>query len=1215
MTAHDPSPRPRPREGSPVLESYTIDLLDPSELVPWSRNPRRNDLAAERLAKWIDASIWTVPILRDLDGVIVAGHTRLKAAKILGLPKVPVLTIPLRGEDARRMALADNRLGEIAEWEDQELEAQLREIEEMDDGAEALDLIGFDDFLSDAELDALEGSDTEPPPPPPTLSDRFVVPPMSILDQRQGYWRERSRKWMALGIASEVGRGENLIGRSETELAMMNGGLPSREERVAAAGGGVLYGAAHSGRDPSFYVQKRAVEERLGRELSTAEFIRDHYVVEEGSSGLSHSGTSVFDPVLCELVYRWFAPPGGAVLDPFAGGSVRGVVASLLGLSYTGVDLRSEQVEANRDQARAILGTRVRFDEKETDDPGEITPVVSLPARKAWIKRDDLFVHNGVRGSKARLGRALAEEAEGLVTASSRNATMVGRVARLAEAAGIPARIHIARAKEPTGQEKDAEAHGATIVRHKVAYLRTLLSKARKDAEARGWTMIEQGLEHDRYVEVNSGQVANIPDECSRVVVIVGSGMAASSILHGLDAIGRSDLPLLGVQVSDRDPSDLLDRRAPANWRERLTLVRASEDYEEEVNPWFEGHLLDPVYEAKAAPFIREGDLLYVVARRTHTSPPAVKEEAEPMKEWQKGIPLEPLREIAALFKDYDRGMVLGAFGATKERDVANAWAAGDLRLVRDGETVVGALLVKRLRAGSKVVDFTGEVRASTRAGDLQIRGFACRDGYDEDLAGALRDLVGGEVAWIETWNEHPRALGTVLAAFGERARSVAVKVKASSEQRRVFVVGDRAVSELSDSDNATLSRLDLDLDVEAFADEVEAASVGWAEHYSSYNKRKSWWAVSLRGYGGRVGFIEKPDEMSKAWKKKNAEKLEWKIEDTPLRAQLPGVEEILSAIPGKKHRVRLMRLDGAGGELSRHADITDRTAGTSDGSLMRIHVPLRTSPGVRFQSWTAEGSVLDRHFAPGEVFYLDTRKPHRAINEGDASRIHLVVDVEASEALRSLLVEEPPPVSVVDPVPFPPSPPCAPLDPELVPSGGREESAKTLPVWIEGDSRTAIAEMPSEQSFDLVFTCPPYFDLEVYSDDPKDLSKAEDYEGFLDGLRDCLGAAAARLNEVGFVVVVISDVRDRRGFYRGLVSDTIRILDDIGAPLYNEAIFVNHYGSLPIRIGRIFSATRKLGRTHQVVLVGLKGSPQKVRETLGDVAVALPEELLGLED
>jgi hypothetical protein len=116
--------------------------------------------------------------------------------------------------------------------------------------------------------------------------------------------------------------------------------------------GGVLM-AAPSSADPAFYDKKRAAEARLGRALTTAEFLADHYEQPEGST-IAATGTSIFDPVLCELAYRWFAPPGGLILDPFAGGSVRGIVASKLGRRYFGCELRSEQVEANRAQADRI---------------------------------------------------------------------------------------------------------------------------------------------------------------------------------------------------------------------------------------------------------------------------------------------------------------------------------------------------------------------------------------------------------------------------------------------------------------------------------------------------------------------------------------------------------------------------------------------------------------------------------------------------------------------------------------------------------------------------------------------------------------------------------------------------------------------------------------------------------------------------------------------
>ena len=64
---------------------------------------------------------------------------------------------------------------------------------------------------------------------------------------------------------------------------------------------------------------------------------------------------SIFDPALCEVLYHWFCPDGGEIIDPFAGGSVRGVVANYLGYNYTGIDIREEQIDSNRDQAMDIL--------------------------------------------------------------------------------------------------------------------------------------------------------------------------------------------------------------------------------------------------------------------------------------------------------------------------------------------------------------------------------------------------------------------------------------------------------------------------------------------------------------------------------------------------------------------------------------------------------------------------------------------------------------------------------------------------------------------------------------------------------------------------------------------------------------------------------------------------------------------------------------------
>jgi len=87
----------------------------------------------------------------------------------------------------------------------------------------------------------------------------------------------------------------------------------------------------------------------------------------------------------------------------------------------------------------------------------------------------------------------------------------------------------------------------------------------------------------------------------------------------------------------------------------------------------------------------------------------------------------------------------------------------------------------------------------------------------------------------------------------------------------------------------------------------------------------------------------------------------------------------------------------------------------------------------------------------------------------------------------------------------------------------------------------------------------------------------------------DCLSL----LREDRFACFVVGDIRDKAGYYRNFVSDTIAAFHDAGARLYNEAILVTAIGSLSIRAGKQFDATRKLGKTHQNVLVFVKGDPR----------------------
>ena len=161
-------------------------------------------------------------------------------------------------------------------------------------------------------------------------------------------------------------------------------------------------------------------------------------------------------------------------------------------------------------------------------------------------------------------------------------------------------------------------------------------------------------------------------------------------------------------------------------------------------------------------------------------------------------------------------------------------------------------------------------------------------------------------------------------------------------------------------------------------------------------------------------------------------------------------------------------------------------------------------------------------------------------------------------------------------------------------------------PRWIIGDSRTIDQTCKGVQA-DFVFSCPPYADLEKYSDDPHDLSNMP-YEKFVQIYREIIAKSCALLKPDRFACFVVGEARGKDGNYYNLVGDTVRAFKDAGLGFYNEGILVTAVGSLPIRIGKQFSATRKMGKTHQNVLVFLKGDARAAAEACGVVDVTVPD-------
>ena len=289
-----------------------VQKIDIDKLKPHPKNPRIHpDSAIEKLERSIKEFGWTNPILASKDGHILAGHARLKVAKRAGIKKVPVIYLPLEGAKADAYLIADNRLQDETLWDFELLEELLMEFgdKDIDLSFTGLDESEINGLLQEVEINMPENKEAESL----SLADRFLVPPFSVLDSRKGEWQERKRRWLSLGIESEVGRDENLAFDNDERLWALTKGISN----------------------------KGHMQDKMNR--SQFDKVKAH-----------KKGTSVFDPVLCEIIYTWFSFKGAKILDPFAGGSVRGVVASILNMEYTGIDLNKKQIEANIKQGRKI---------------------------------------------------------------------------------------------------------------------------------------------------------------------------------------------------------------------------------------------------------------------------------------------------------------------------------------------------------------------------------------------------------------------------------------------------------------------------------------------------------------------------------------------------------------------------------------------------------------------------------------------------------------------------------------------------------------------------------------------------------------------------------------------------------------------------------------------------------------------------------------------
>lgn len=397
---------------SPDIDS--IFLMPESELELWPDNYNEGDvgLLMEGIGRYGFAGaikVWNGNQVRGGNHTLIA----VRALKASGEPLphniqmldgewyVPCVSLNhLTEQEAIGFAIFDNRSAARASQNEELLLQYLGILKEADEtlvtGYDDADMQQIAEFLSGdiaAAGGGAAGEDVDTTPRA-SLAERFIVPPFSILDARQGYWQLRKKAWIALGIQGELGRGatntpgsagDHREGRESGEYAGGHAWLGHKKPHAAPGGSEMPAATPSAGRGGKIergdgYGRPLKNGKTAGRTFGQ-DLMRGEHVVGQptkkpkgllGGSAMNgewvkkvrgedfnglaanSTGTSIFDPVLCELVYRWFNVPNGKILDPFAGESTKGIVATKLGYSYMGVELRQEQVDANYRQAEKI---------------------------------------------------------------------------------------------------------------------------------------------------------------------------------------------------------------------------------------------------------------------------------------------------------------------------------------------------------------------------------------------------------------------------------------------------------------------------------------------------------------------------------------------------------------------------------------------------------------------------------------------------------------------------------------------------------------------------------------------------------------------------------------------------------------------------------------------------------------------------------------------
>jgi ParB-like chromosome segregation protein Spo0J len=206
----------------PITNDLVIEYGNPAQFKAYAYNARTHTPEqVEEIANAMGHFGFTNPMLIDENDEIIAGHGRQEAAMLKHIERVPFIRlVGLSDEEKRALRIADNKIAANAGWDDTLLKFELAELQ----GLESLIGFSMDDLAKLYGADQLDEEDQtsgKAPPDPETakrvLAERFGVPPFTVLNAREGWWQDRKRAWVALGLQSELGRLDLEEPKAETE--------------------------------------------------------------------------------------------------------------------------------------------------------------------------------------------------------------------------------------------------------------------------------------------------------------------------------------------------------------------------------------------------------------------------------------------------------------------------------------------------------------------------------------------------------------------------------------------------------------------------------------------------------------------------------------------------------------------------------------------------------------------------------------------------------------------------------------------------------------------------------------------------------------------------------------------------------------------------------------------------------------------------------------